>query len=147
MSKVQQTILAPDEEWITYIAKMWLLGSEVSQQVLGEEMDGTEEDLRRLQSILNTGTLHPNQTQQLQALGIVFGKVFVNLTPDYDWWVVEDEYGKDACVRYKQTTLLAFPQTMISKRIEDGEDVNVSELFSGLRERLETLRKDGYAGV
>jgi len=50
-------------------------------------------------------------------------------------------------VRYKQTTLLAFPQTMISKRIEDGEDVNVSELFSGLRERLETLRKDGYAGV
>lgn len=147
MSEVQQTILAPDEEWITYIAKMWLLGSEVSQQVLGEEMDGTEEDLRRLQGILDKGALQPNQTQRLQALGIVFGKVFVNLTPGYDWWVVEDEYGKDACVRYKQTTLLAFPQTMISKRVEDGEEVNVSELFSGLRARLETLRKDGYAGV
>lgn len=147
MSDVQQKIIAPDEEWITYIAKMWLLGSEISMRVLGEEMDGTKEDLSRLQRIVDSGPILADQTQKLQALGIIFGKVFVNHTPDYDWWVVEDEYGKDACVRYKQTTLLAFPQTMISKRIEDGEQVDVVHLFLGLQENLERLRREGNARV
>ena len=77
----------------------------------------------------------------------VFGKVFVNETPDYDWWVVEDEYGKDACVRYKETSLLIFPLTMLSKRIEDGDKFDVYELFHGLRQDLERIKNENYANA
>jgi hypothetical protein len=142
---MDQVILAPDDEWITYIAKMWLLGSQIAKDVLNEEMDGSLEDLGRLQRIIDSHSVPVSNTQELQSLGIVFGKVFVNETPGYDWWVVEDEYGKDACVRFKETTLLVFPQTMLSKRIEDGEKVSVSELFTELRERLEQIRRESYA--
>ncbi len=144
---MEQVITAPDDEWITYIAKMWLLGNQISKDVIGEEMDGSMADLARIQRILDGQRISATNTQELQSLGILFGKVFVNETSDYDWWVVEDEYGKDACIRFKQTTLLAFPQTMISKRIEDGENINVLELFIGLRDRLEALRKEGYANA
>jgi hypothetical protein len=140
-----QVITAPDQEWITYIAKMWLLGSQISKETIGEEMDGSVSDLARLQRILESRQVPAANTQELQALGIVFGKVFVNETPGYDWWVVEDEYGKDACVRYKETTLLMFPQTMLSKRVEDGEEIDVPALFADLKERLETIRKENYA--
>jgi hypothetical protein len=140
-----QVITAPDEAWITYIAKMWLLGSQISKETVGEEMDGSVSDLARLQRILESRQVPAVNTRELQALGIVFGKVFVNETPGYDWWVVEDEYGKDACVRYKETTLLMFPQTVLSKRVEDGEEIDVPELFAGLKERLETIRKENYA--
>jgi hypothetical protein len=142
---MEQIISAPDEEWITYIAKMWLLGNQISKDVVGEEMDGSLADLGRLQRILESHQVPAGNTQELQSLGIIFGKVFVNETPGYDWWVVEDEYGKDACVRYKETTLLIFPQTMISKRVEDGEEVNIQQLFDNLREHLEEIRKENYA--
>jgi len=142
---MSSVIQAPDEQWLTYIAKMWLLGSQIAKDVLGEEMDGSPADLQRLQRLIDSREILSTNTQELQALGIVFGKVFVNETPNYDWWVVEDEYGEDACIRYKQTSLVVFPQTMLSKRIEDGEEVNVQMLYVGLRERLESIRKQNYA--
>ena len=58
--------------------------------------------------------------------------------------MVEDAYGRDPAIRYKATTLLAFPRTMISKRVEDGEAVDVRALFDGLRERLEQIRAENY---
>jgi hypothetical protein len=144
---MEKIIIAPDEEWITYIAKMWLLGNQISKDVIGEEMDGSMADLARIQKILESHQIPVTNTRELQSLGILFGKVFVNETAGYDWWVVEDEYGKDACVRFKQTALLAFPQTIISKRVEDGEKINVLDLFTDLRDRLEVLRMEGYANA
>lgn len=49
--------------------------------------------------------------------------------------MVEDEYGRDPAIRYKRSSLLAFPRTMLSKRVEDGESVNVVELYDGLTRR------------
>ncbi|WP_415755748.1 DUF3806 domain-containing protein [Pseudomonas leptonychotis] len=142
---MDQVIIAPDEEWITYIAKMWLLGSQISEEITGHKVDGSMQDLDRLQAIVASGQVKTENTQELQSLGIVFGKVFVNETQDYDWWVVEDDYGKDACIRYKETSLLIFPQTILSKRIEDGETVDVFELFYGLRAELERIKNERYA--
>jgi hypothetical protein len=62
----------------------------------------------------------------------------------YDWWMVEDEYGRDPAIRYKETTLLVFPQTMISKRVEDGVPVDVQDMYNGLCERLEEIRVENY---
>ena len=51
---MEQVILAPDDEWVTYIAKMWLLGSQLSKDITGQEMDGSMQDLNRLQTIINS---------------------------------------------------------------------------------------------
>lgn len=144
---MEQVILAPDEEWTTYIAKMWILGSQISNETIGEEMDGSVGDLKRLQRILDSNKIPSSNTQELQSLGIILGKVFVNDTPHYDWWIVEDEYGKDACIRYKETTLLIFPQTMISKRVEDNEETDVSEFFYDLKEDLERIKSENYTNA
>ena len=144
---MEQVILAPDEEWTTYIAKMWILGSQISNETIGEEMDGSVGDLKRLQRILDSNKIPSSNTQELQSLGIILGKVFVNDTPRYDWWIVEDEYGKDACIRYKETTLLIFPQTMISKRVEDNEETDVSEFFYDLKEDLERIKSENYTNA
>lgn len=144
---MEQIILAPDDEWVTYIAKMWLLGSQISSDIISEKMDGSLDDLKRLQQIINSNQIPVSNTQELQSLGIVFGKVFVNETPNFNWWVVKDEYGKDACIRYKETNLLIFPQTMISKRVEDSEKIDVFELFYSLKDDLERIKNENYANA
>jgi hypothetical protein len=58
--------------------------------------------------------------------------------------MVEDEYGRDPAIRYRDSSLLAYPRTMLSKRVEDGEPVNVVELFDQLTDRLSQLIADGY---
>ena len=139
-----QQIEPPNAAHIDFIARRFVHADELVKTVIGERLTGGEEDLVRIQRVLDSRTVEREATYSLQALGIAFGKVFIENTPDYDWWMVEDEYGRDPAIRLKQTTLLAFPQTMISKRIEDGEEVDVLALYRGLQEQLEEIRSRDY---
>ena len=144
---MSQRIEAPDATDIDNIARLFLHADGLVEGITGTRLTGDELDLSRIQQVLDSGTVEPEATYSLQALGIAFGKVFIENTPDYDWWMVEDEYGRDPAIRFKATSLLAFPQTMISKRIEDGEAIDVAELYRNLRARLDELRSQNYGDV
>ncbi|MDQ1077085.1 MULTISPECIES: DUF3806 domain-containing protein [Microbacterium] len=72
--------------------------------------------------------VRPDETWKLQSLGTVFGDVLARVT-GAEWVQVDDEFGSDAALRFGGPDDLAFPMTMISKRMEAGEDVDVLELF------------------
>ena len=144
MDNDKQTIEAPVDDDITGIARALIHADEVCKEALGTGLDGTRADLERIQQIVDSGIVAREATYTLQALGMAFGKVFVNENSDYDWWMVQDEYGRDPAIRFQRTTLLAFPRTMISKRVEDGDSMDVSGLYDQLQERLSKLVDDGY---
>jgi len=60
------------------------------------------------------------------------------------WVTVEDEYGRDPAVELPGTTILVFPLTMISKRIEQGEEVDIYDLFDGLCTKVREMKANGY---
>jgi|JRYD01.1.fsa_nt_gb hypothetical protein len=146
-SVAEQQIEAPSDADVDAVARAWLHANAVCRDVLGVALDGSIADLSRLQMLLDSGVIDREATYTLQALGIAFGKVFVNDNPGYDWWMVEDEYGRDSAIRYERSSLLAYPRTMLSKRIEDGEKVDVLDLYDGLRTRLAQLIEDGYSAT
>jgi len=67
----------------------------------------------------------------MQSMGVVFGDVFVQ-DMGFHWIMVEDEYGRDPAIKFQDTSVLLFPLTMISKRIERGETIDVFDLYNGL---------------
>jgi hypothetical protein len=113
----------------------------------GKNLSGGESDLSAIQAALDSRTIEPEATYSLQALGMAFGKVFIENHENYDWWMVEDEYGRDPSIRYMKTTLLLFPQTMISKRVEDRQAVNVQAIYEGLELRAAELLAEHYPGA
>lgn len=72
--------------------------------------------------------VRPDETWKLQSLGIVFGDVLARVT-GAEWVQVDDERGTDAALRFGGPDDLAFPLTMISRRVEAGDEVDVLELF------------------
>lgn len=68
-------------------------------------------------------------------MGIVLGDVFVQ-DKGFHWIMVEDEYGRDPAIKFEDTSIIAFPLTMISKRIERGEEVDVFDLYNGVADTL-----------
>jgi hypothetical protein len=139
-----QKIEPPAERDIEDIARAVVHAGKVVEETLGLKLEGTRNDLALIHRGLDHGAVEREATYTLQALGLAFGMVFINENEDFDWWMVEDEYGRDPAIRYKRTTLLAFPRTMLSKRIEDGEPVNVAELFDGLVARLGEMIEDNW---
>jgi hypothetical protein len=141
---MEQKIEGPTDEDIDYIARMLIYAAEITEEIAGIALAENLDDLDTLQRVIDSKLIDRESTQALQALGLAFGKVFVNETPGYDWWMVEDEFGRDPAIRYKETTLMAFPQTMISKRVEDDEKINLKEMYFGLQHQLERIRVENY---
>lgn len=106
------------------------------------EYDTVEGKLRLLDHIIRAGWIEPTETWKLQSLGITLGDVFVQ-DMGLVWVAVEDEYGRDPALSLPGTSVLLFPLTLISKRIERGEDVDVRELYAGLRQMIEEKHAEG----
>jgi hypothetical protein len=137
----EQIVRAPAEEDITRIAKQVLIVDALAETHLGRGVVNDPSDLDVLQEILDRGLLAPSQTYELQCLGIVFGRCLVAAIEGLDWCVVEDEYGTDPALRHAGSTILLYPLTMISKRVEDGEHVDVRGMLDGVCARVTELEE------
>jgi hypothetical protein len=105
-----------------------------------EHQFGTVEGkLRLLEVILANRWVAPDETLKLQSLGVAFGDALAQQL-GMTWVAVEDEYGRDPALRFDGTSILAFPLTTISKRVEGGEEVNVRQLFEQACAKLREVR-------
>jgi hypothetical protein len=103
---------------------------------------GTVADLPVLQRLIDDKAFSKTQTYELQSLGVAFGDALASELP-LRWVTVTDEYGTDPTLRFKDTTVQINALTMISKRIEKDEGVNLSELLRITREQLVHLSENG----
>ncbi|QJR16063.1 DUF3806 domain-containing protein [Usitatibacter palustris] len=87
--------------------------------------------LRVIQAVLDNGWAEKTETWKLQSLGIALGDALVQEMPQLSWVAVEDEFGRDPALRWLETTVLIFPLTAISKRVEDDVAVDAFEMFGG----------------
>ena len=95
--------------------------------------------LGTLRALLQAGVFKREQVYENQCLGVVFGDAFVQ-EMGMEWIVVEDEHGRDLAIRMPNTTIILYPVTMISKRIERGEDLDVFQLFNDIAAHVEALQ-------
>jgi hypothetical protein len=96
-----------------------------------------------LRALLEAKVFKPSQTYQLQCMGIVLGDVFVE-DMGFHWVMVRDQNGSDPAIQYKQTSVILYPLTMISKRIERGDTVDVFALYNGIAAQAKKLIREGY---
>jgi len=110
------------------------------RRVGAEPGDGSLDDLRILQQIVDDRILRRDQTYELQALGVVLGDVMAKQL-GLRWVVVDDQYGRTRALRYGTGDDVFFPITMISKRYERGLDVDVRALYSDVEAQVAALRR------
>lgn len=96
-----------------------------------------------LRALIDAKIFSKSQTYELQSMGVVLGDAFVQ-EMGFRWIIVEDEYGRDPAIKYKETSIILYPLTMISKRIEKGESVDVFEMFNTTAAKVDELIAQGY---
>lgn len=136
MGDVQILNLTNDDVARLSAQRKWVLDHYDDHQ----RAESVEGKLRLLNVILSEGWIEPHETVKLQSLGVVLGDALaqeLSLT----WRIVSDEYGRDPALILDGTTLRLFPLTMISKRIEKGEQVDVVEMFGGVCSQVRTIER------
>lgn len=95
--------------------------------------------LKLLDIILKSNWIEKSETYKLQSLGITLGDIIVQ-DLNFVWIEVDDKYGNSPALQLSDTTLIIFPLTMISKRIESGEDVDIFDLYEGLKAKINEIK-------
>lgn len=103
-----------------------------------QQYETLEGKLRLLDAILKNKWVEPTETWKLQSLGITLGDALAQKM-GLLWVAVDDEHGRTPSLQCPGTTIVMFPLTMISKRIERGETVDVRDLFAKTCSMIENL--------
>jgi hypothetical protein len=87
-----------------------------------------EGKLRIIEAIVANDWVDPSETWKLQSLGIAFGDAIAQKLM-LDWITFDDEHGRCPALNWPGTSIVSFPLTLISKRVETGQEIDVRDLF------------------
>ncbi|GMA32881.1 DUF3806 domain-containing protein [Litorihabitans aurantiacus] len=126
-----------DGEWAAMLDGMraWVAAS-VSGP--GGDLDLADDGVRLsvVEALLRDG-IGADETVKLQALGVVLGDVLASIL-GVPWVVVHDEWGATPGLAVAPGAAL-YPVTMVSKRVEEGRDVDVRFLVQQAAEHAVAL--------
>ena len=123
-----------------YMAQQRALLADLVATNFGARFSGAKDhDLQLLQSLLDRGIVQPDQSRELQAMGIIMGDLLA-AELDMHWVVYEDRLGRSRALRYQQSNEYLFPVTMISRRREADNHSPVTAIYQKAYDIIEPLR-------
>ena len=94
-----------------------------------------ESDLRKIQQMVDRKIIGKSDVEQWQALGVVFGDVLA-AELGLHWVSYEDELGLSKALRWKKTENYVFPVTMLSRRVQYKQEINVFALYEKIKQDI-----------
>ena len=130
-----------EKDLYTLDAKREVVRSYIDLETSEAIFSTPEGKMQAIDSILGAGIIAKEDTARLECLGTILGDVFVD-DLGFHWVVVDDEIGRDFAIMYKETGVVVYPLTLISKRIQKGDTVDVYSLYHGLVKQVQERVKN-----
>jgi hypothetical protein len=114
------------------LAGKWFTIQNMVKDKFNYDLQQAEDDMPYLQRVIDEGLVDAKDWAGLKRLGVALGRALARTVDGLDWWVLEDQYGRDIVLRYRETSLQFNVLYVIGRRMSKGEKVNVRELFATL---------------
>jgi len=123
------------------------LVAELARRHIGTQLSAGEslEDLRVIQELLDKKLFSPDQTYELQSLGVALGDLMAAQL-DLKWVAVVDDLGRSRALQWGDGEDLIFPITMISKRVEVDLRFRVEDLYDKAEVAVKGFRMRASGG-
>lgn len=105
-----------------------------------QRYDTLDSKLRLLSTIIRSAWIARNEVQKLQCLDITFGDALVQQM-GVEWVAVVERRGRVPALRDPQSGSMLYPRSAISQRLEQGQPVEVVDLFIAACDKIEEVRR------
>jgi len=144
-ASAQETVRIGEPSYLDrqYMARQREQVEELAAERLGRAFTGERDrDLGTLQLMLDRGLVRNDQTELLQAMGVIMGDLLAAELAMH-WVIYEDGLGRSRALRYRDTENYLFPITMISRRREAGNLTPVADIYRKAFDIIAPLRTPG----
>lgn len=112
----------------------------LARRYLGRQLNGQKSnDLAVLQLLLDKELVKADQVVQLQAMGIVLGRLLKE-QKGLNWVIYVDKLGRSRALQVVGIKEFIFPATQISRRAEVGLKVDVAKVYTELEQAVIDIR-------
>ena len=130
-SPMSEVALAEFSDVRTFVSRV------VSDLVAGSTLTHSAADLQVLQALVAHEALKHANYEAWVAVGIAFGDCLAAYIPGLAWCLATDQNGTNAALRFRNKTLAIFAPTMLWKRVERGEEVDLLHIADELKGFME----------
>lgn len=124
-----------------FMANQTTLIDDLSRRYLGRQINGSKaNDIEVMQLLLDKSLVRPEQTLELQAMGVILGNL-IKEQEKLKWVVYTDRLGRSKALLVPHKEDVIFPVTMISRRVETGNKVDINALFNKAIDEVERIRR------
>lgn len=89
-----------------------------------------------LQRVVDAELIDRDDCDGWEALGVAFGDCLAQRVPELAWTQVTDAWGVDAVLRYGEANSIVSAVTLLIKRVEEGEAIEINHLLEALEELI-----------
>lgn len=104
---------------------------------LTKDFTGCEEDIDRIQQVMDSGRFKAEQRQVWESFGIAFGTILVNEMDGMDWVTVIDGKQEYPALRFADTDVVVCPTKLIWDAVSSGKPCNLKNEYLRIRTEVE----------
>ena len=134
------TFSVPNDNDYQELGSRWVSARNLIQDEYGYEICQSLEDIGYLQRVIDDELIDFQNAYALECLDVVLGRVLAHNVDGLDWWIVDDEYGRDSVIRYGETTLQFNVLHLLGKRLSSGESVDAKSMYQWVVDKTEELK-------
>ena len=107
--------------------------SQTIAALLGASTLQSEGDLPVLQALVDHDAMRNANFEAWVAVGIAFGDALIACIPGLHWCLVTDQFRTHAALQFEQKAFSISAPTMLWKRVERGEPIDLAHITDELR--------------
>ena len=101
-----------------------------------KDFQGVEDDLPKMQAIIESGNFTPKQKEVWLALGVTICVILTNEIEGFEWMSLIDGNREAAVLQYLSTGQIIDPMHLVWSKVKAGERCNVIEEYKTIIENL-----------
>lgn len=108
----------------------------VAKKQLKKDFQGLEEDLVKVQSVIESGEFTRKQRDAWLAIGVAVCVILTNEIEGFEWMTLVDGNREAPVLRYTHTEEIVDPMRLVWSKIKSGERCDVVEEYKNIIENL-----------
>lgn len=110
--------------------------AQTAKKQLKKDFQGLEEDLPKLQQVMDNGEFNRKKRDPWIAFGIALCTILSNEIEDMEWMTLIDGNREDPVLQYTVTGKVIDPMKLVWSKIKAGETCNITEEYKHIVENL-----------
>ncbi len=111
--------------------------SSTVKKQLKKDFTSSEEDIGKIQQLIDNGSFKPQQREVWESFGIAFGTIVENEIDGMEWVTVINGKQEISGLRFMESELIVYPSELIWSLIKAGKSCDLAGIFEGIKEKVE----------